>query len=151
MTIFTHIFMKSVSIFLWIILNVYFKATQHVFLTFRLKKKMKQRDLCEISLSIWHSGEHSLREVSQDTLWHLKQSVEVSGFDTSSHKVQNIAMKCNTLYLLITCLFISVICLQSGGISSWNVQNWLCHSSKNPPWNIHVKSSYAVKLLFVNL
>lgn len=37
------------------------------------ERKLKLRGICKITLSIWHLRIHSPWEVSQDTLWHLKQ------------------------------------------------------------------------------
>lgn len=152
----TNVFMTSVYMFLFLPECVFLSHTvcQSKFASKAAKnrKKPKLKGSCKISLSIWHLGKHSPWEVSQDTLWHLKQWVEVSSFDTCSHKVQNIVMKCNTLYRLIKCPFISVIRHQTGAqqmkcpklVLTTNVS-----FNRNPPWNIHATWSHAVYFTFM--
>ena len=74
------------------------------------KKTWNWKSFYKITLSIWHLGKHALWGVSQDTLWHLRQQVELSWFDTCSHEVRNIVRKSNMLYLLMNYPFLSGIC-----------------------------------------
>lgn len=75
------------------------------------RKVEKLKSIHKVSLSIWHLEKRCHGEVSQDILWHLKKSAEVSWFDKCANNVKkNVGLKSNKTEHLMKSPLISAFC-----------------------------------------